>query len=84
MSNSSDQNSQPKHKPNALMRFAGVGIQMGLIITGGALLGNYLDENQGNEKPIWSIVLSLLAIAIALYLVIKEASKLTKNGGKKK
>lgn len=79
MSNNSSQNSNKKSGPNPLMRFAGVGIQMGVIITGGALLGNYLDEKQVNEKPVWTIVLSLLAIGIAMYLVIKAAINLNKD-----
>lgn len=79
MSEKPSENSKKKTGPNPLMRFAGVGIQMGVIITGGALLGNYLDEKQQNEKPIWTIVLSLLAIGIAMYLVIRAALNLTKD-----
>jgi F0F1-type ATP synthase assembly protein I len=54
---------------------------MGLIIVGGALFGNYLDVQ--NEKPIWTIVFSLLGIAIGLYLVIKEVLNLGKENDKK-
>ena len=79
MSEKPAKTSKKKSGPNPLMRFAGVGIQMGVIITGGALLGNYLDEKQQNEKPIWTIILSLLAIGIAMYLVIRAALNLTKD-----
>ncbi len=66
---------------NRFLRFSSVGIQMGLIIVGGALFGNYLDDK--NEKPIWTIVFSLLGIAIGLYLVIKEVLNLGKENDKK-
>ncbi len=79
MNQNTSQNSNKRSGPNPLMRFAGVGIQMGIIIAGGAFLGNYLDDKQQNEKPIWTIILSLLAIGIAMYLVIKAALNLTKD-----
>ncbi len=72
----------PENNPkNSFLRFSSVGIQMGLIIVGGALFGNYLDVQ--NEKPIWTIVFSLLGIAIGLYLVIKEVLNLGKENDKK-
>ncbi|MCH2233476.1 MAG: AtpZ/AtpI family protein [Crocinitomicaceae bacterium] len=61
------------------MRFAGIGLQMGVIITAGALFGNYLDENQNNEKPIYALVFSLIGVFIGLYLVIREALKIGKK-----
>lgn len=77
MSKSPDQDSNSK--PNTLLRFAGIGLQMGIIITAGALFGNYLDENQGNEKPIYAVVFSLIGVFIGLFLVIREALKIGKK-----
>lgn len=76
MSKDSD---KPKQKANKLIRFSGVALQMAVLITAGAVGGRYLDDAQCNEKPIWSITFSLLGIAIGLYLVIKEAMKLTND-----
>lgn len=46
------------------------------IIIGGAVWGGHeLDKWQNNKKPIWTIVFSLLGIAIALYLVIRDAKR---------
>ena len=50
-------------------------IQMGLIIAGGAYLGDYLDSYKANQVPIFTIVFSLLAIAAALYLSFKDITK---------
>lgn len=61
------------------IRFSGIGIQMGVIITAGALGGQWLDERQENEFPIWTLVLTLFAIFASLYLIIKEVIKMGKN-----
>ncbi|MBT5921517.1 MAG: AtpZ/AtpI family protein [Flavobacteriaceae bacterium] len=63
-------------KPNdnplkALAKVSGMGIQMGLTIYGGNLLGRWLDQ-----KMQWSfleISLTLLSIALAIYAMIKQA-----------
>ena len=66
----------PEKKPNdnplkALAKASGMGIQMGLTIYGGNLLGRWLDQ-----KMQWSfleISLTLLSIALAIYAMIKQA-----------
>lgn len=75
----SDKNSDRKDNLNQYIRFSSVAIQMGVIITAGALGGNWLDDYFGFETPILTIILSLLAIGIALYLVIKEVNNMTKE-----
>ncbi len=57
------------------MKYTGLVFKMAVIIGGGAFLGQFLDEKQNNQTPIWTIGLSLLAIAIALWQVIKDVSK---------
>ena len=69
----------PKKKGNPYVQFSAMGFQMAVVIGGLAWLGNYLDTNASNEKPIWTIVLSLSGIAISLYLVIKQANRLNKD-----
>jgi F0F1-type ATP synthase assembly protein I len=61
------------------IRFSSMAVQMGLLIGLGAWGGTELDERAQNEKPVYTIVLCLLAIGISLYLVIREASKLSKD-----
>jgi F0F1-type ATP synthase assembly protein I len=53
--------------------------QMMITIGGGAWGGHELDQAQQNEKPIWTIVFSLLGIAISLYLIIRSASKMSED-----
>jgi F0F1-type ATP synthase assembly protein I len=72
---------QPKKekKSSTYIRFSSMGLQMGVIIGFFAWLGTYLDKKQANDTPVWTIVLSLFGITGALYLVIKEVSKMNKD-----
>jgi ATP synthase protein I len=68
-----------KKKINLFVRFSSAGIQMALLIIVGAIGGQYLDENSGNGKPIYTVIFSLFALAIGLYLIIKEVLNITKE-----
>lgn len=61
------------------LRFSGLGIQMGIIIGGFAWLGSYLDDKYNNKTPWWTLGLSLFGVASALYLMIKEVIKMSKE-----
>ncbi|MBO4481400.1 MAG: AtpZ/AtpI family protein [Bacteroidales bacterium] len=52
-------------------RYSGMAFQMGIIIAAGAYGGIKLDE-KWNTKPWMTLVCVLLAIAVALYSVIKD------------
>lgn len=54
-------------------------IQMGVIIGLCAWGGTALDKQVGNDSKIWTAVLSLVGVAIALYIFIREAQKLSNN-----
>lgn len=66
---------QKKNRLKNYARVSSLAIQMGLIIAGGAYLGDYLDSYKANQVPIFTIVFSLLAIAAALYLSFKDITK---------
>lgn len=70
-----------RKKPTAskYLRFSGLGIQMGIIIGGFAWLGTYLDDRYQNKTPWWTLGLSLFGVVAALYLMIKEVVKLSKE-----
>lgn len=78
-SKSSQKENSSKRKGRSFLQFSAMGFQMAVTIGGMAWLGNYLDTKYQNEKPIWTIILSLSGIAISLYLVIKQSSKLSKD-----
>ncbi len=52
---------------------------MAITIGLGAWFGNWMDGKYGTEKPYFTITFVLLAIAIALYQVIKEVTMLSED-----
>ena len=48
---------------------------MGVIIFGGVYIGNYLDKSSDNPTPWWTLLFSLVSIAIAFYQVFKSLKK---------
>lgn len=67
----SKKQNQKKNRLKNYARYSSLTIQMGIIIAGGAYFGNYLDSQNNNQTPIFSIIFSLLAIGVALYISLK-------------
>jgi hypothetical protein len=75
-------NNQPSKKPkprNNYLRFSGVAIQMGTIIGLGAWGGSSLDAHYSITNKLFTITITLLAVAISMYIVIKEVINMSKN-----
>lgn len=72
---------QPQKPLNDYAKYSSLAIQMGVIIGGGCYGGYKLDEYFKNETPVFTIILSLVSIAIAMYLILKDFIK-PKNDGK--
>ena len=66
---------QPQKPLNAYAKYSALGVQMAVIIGGGCYGGYKLDEYYKNAKPVFTIILSLLSIAIAMYVVLKDFIK---------
>lgn len=64
-------------------KFSGIAMQMGIIIFAGAYSGQYLDEKYAMEKKIYTMVLTLLSVVLALYLVLKQVIEMTKDPDEK-
>ncbi len=70
----------PKKNPldndrNAYMRYASMGTQM-LVIIGLGVFGGYkLDKHFAFKIPVFTLVLSLLSVAVAIYVSIKDFLK---------
>lgn len=64
--------------------YSNLAIEMGIIITAGVFGGVKLDKCW-NTSPIFTLVCSLAAIAIAMYLMLKDflpSNKKSKNAKK--
>jgi F0F1-type ATP synthase assembly protein I len=65
---------QPK-QPNQYIKYSNLALQMGLIIGLSCWGGNKLDQYYKNSTPVFTIILSLLGIGVALYFVLKDFIK---------
>jgi membrane protein DedA with SNARE-associated domain len=66
----------------AIAKYSGLAIQMGIIIVLGVLLGQKLDAWLEMEKPIFSLICSLLSVFAAIYYSLKDFITPTKNQDK--
>jgi hypothetical protein len=60
---------------NKLLRLAGSGLQMGIIIALASFTGDYLDDLNDNVKPIYTIIGSLFGVTAGLYLLYRNVIK---------
>lgn len=63
---------------NAYAKYSSLGIQMAVIIGGGCYGGYKLDEYYKNTNSVFTIILSLLSIGLAMYVVLKDIIKSSK------
>jgi len=49
---------------------------MGVIIYLGSWFGGWLDEKYQKDNNMFTIILTLFAVAVSMYLVIKQTKKL--------
>ena len=66
---------KPERNPMAsYARYSAMAIQMGILIAAGALGGYFLDGLLKIRFPVFTVLLSLTAVAGAIWLLIKELS----------
>lgn len=63
-------------------RLSGIGFQMGATIFLGAYLGKYLDEKYPADKKWWTIGLTLFAVGISLYNVVRQVNAINAEDDK--
>ena len=61
-----------KRQLNPYIKYSSLTTQMAVIIAAGTFFGDYLDEKNTSDTPIYTITLSLLSIFLALYYVLKK------------
>ncbi|MEG2100228.1 AtpZ/AtpI family protein [Flavobacterium sp. YO12] len=70
-----DPNNKQNNKWIALIN---IPFQMGIIIFLFSYFGIWLDEKYSNGGSLWTIVLSLFSVFLALYNVIRQVKNLNK------
>ena len=63
---------------NPLVRFSGMAIQMGATIFIGAYSGKYLDAKYEIEGKWFTMALTLSAVALALYVILRQLNRYNK------
>lgn len=66
---------QKQNSLNSYAKYSALGAQMALIIGGGCYGGYKLDEYYNNTTPVFTIILSLVSIGLAMYVVLKDFIK---------
>lgn len=75
-------NKDKKKQGNQLktvVALSGVAFQMAAITGLGAYIGYRLDQHYQNENDIYTIILTFIGFAIAMYFVLKQINSLTKD-----
>lgn len=68
----SEKKKSKKSLPESLVKYSGLSVKIALAILAGVYSGKYLDEKWGLDTPIFTLVLSMLGLALAMYIIIKE------------
>ena len=58
------------------LTLTGIAVQMGVIIYLGAAGGGWLDEQYSEGGNTYTVVLTLIAVAISMYLVVRQTKNL--------
>lgn len=72
MSHVDRQNKDKSDRLRDFARYSGLAFQIGFIILLGTLAGKYLDRHFQMQKPIFTLILSLLSVFAALYVSLKD------------
>lgn len=72
-------NSKKKKQLDTYAKFSGIAFQMIAVIGLGSYAGVKLDEHYPNLYPMFTLICSLAAVAIAMYLVIKQAGNISND-----
>lgn len=62
----------PKKQLNKFVEFSGMGFQMIITIVIGVVVGKFLDSKFPNESQIYTVILTLIFVLLALYAVVKK------------
>lgn len=73
-----DKEPNENQKNNKWLVFINIPIQMGVIIFLFSYFGIWLDEKYSNGGSLWTIILSLFSVFLALYNVIRQVKNLNK------
>jgi|LakMenEpi03Aug12_release.lakeMendotaPanAssembly.Ray.scaffolds.fasta_scaffold1465316_2 ATP synthase protein I len=74
MSEAKKEKSSKSKQPNDFMRYTGMATKMAVVIGVAVYGGIKLDEKFSAEFPVWTLVLSMAGVGMAIYFVIKDSA----------
>jgi membrane protein DedA with SNARE-associated domain len=75
MGNQDYQKPKKGNQLNNFVRFTGLGLQMGVTIYLGSLLGEWLDEKYPNEDQLYTKICTLVAVFGSMISVIIQVTR---------
>jgi membrane-associated PAP2 superfamily phosphatase len=63
---------KPKKPLNKYIRLTGIGLQMGITIYLAAYFGKWLDGKYPNEHDLYTMIFTLLGVAVSFYSMLKQ------------
>ncbi|QDO93129.1 AtpZ/AtpI family protein [Formosa sediminum] len=70
---------QKKKQLNKYAKFTSIALQMGLTIYLGSILGEWLDQKFENENQLYFKIVTLVAVFVAMYAVIRQVLNITNS-----
>ncbi|WP_041991884.1 AtpZ/AtpI family protein [Capnocytophaga cynodegmi] len=67
----------PTKQLNKWIKFSQMGLQMAIVIAICVFLGDWLDGKFPNLYPLFTVVLSLLGVFVAIYSVIRRVMNMS-------
>lgn len=64
-----------KKRPNEVLKYSGMGTKMAITILLGIYVGKYLDEKMALNTPWWTLALSIISVAVAIVIVIRDTTR---------
>jgi len=73
------QNSKKPNQYNNYIKYSGLAIQMVVVIYLGNFLGKYLDDTYNPESDVFAKILTLVAVFLSTFMVIRQVISGEKN-----
>jgi F0F1-type ATP synthase assembly protein I len=76
MADNNNQNQDPKKQLKNVAVLSGIAFQMGITIYLFVMLGKWLDTKFNEGDKLFIIIMTLLGVAISLYVVLKQVNRI--------
>ena len=68
---------QKNKKARRFLQLTSIPFEMFIIIFGGFKLGMWLDEKYPNENQLYTMIVTLLAVFLAMAYIVRKVKKMT-------